>query len=46
MKLERMLKFAVPIAMAIGIYKLYQAQRDYVPLCDESYMAKIRGEGF
>ncbi len=46
-KLEKIVKFAViPIALAFGIYKVYKIGKEYIPLCDDAYIDKIRGEGF
>ena len=45
-KLENILKFVVPIALAFGIYKVYKIGKEYIPLCDDAYIDKIRGEGF
>ena len=46
MKLEKIVKVAVPIVLAIGLYKFYKIAKEYIPLCDEAYIARIRREGF
>ena len=45
-KLEKIVKVAVPIALAVGLYKFYKIAKEYIPLCDDAYMTRIRGEGF
>ncbi|KKK51766.1 hypothetical protein LCGC14_3111710, partial [marine sediment metagenome] len=30
----------------IGLYKFYKIAKEYIPLCDEAYIARIRREGF
>ncbi len=44
-KLENIIKFVVPVALAVGIYKVYKIGKEYIPLSDDAYMERIRGEG-
>ncbi len=46
MKLENILKFVVPITIAVGIYKVYKIGKEYIPLSDDAYMERVRVEGF
>lgn len=46
MKLENILKFAVPVAVAVGVYKIYKIGKEYIQLSDDAYMERIRREGF
>ena len=43
--IEKIVKFAVPVALAVGIYKVYKIGKEYIPLSDDAYMERIRGEG-
>ncbi len=37
---------AVPIVVAIGLYKVYKIGKEYIPLSDDAYMERVREEGF
>ena len=46
MKLTQIVKWSIPIVLAVGIYKVYKIGKEYISLCDDAYMEGIRGEGF
>ncbi|KKN58012.1 hypothetical protein LCGC14_0556700 [marine sediment metagenome] len=46
MKLTQIVKWSIPVVVVVGIYEIYKIGKEYIPLCDEAYIARIRREGF